>query len=43
VHVERMGDGRCEHLIVLGKLYGKRPFKDQGLEGKWILQSVWRT
>jgi hypothetical protein len=27
-------------MIVLGKPYGKRPFKDLGLDGKWILHSV---
>lgn len=42
--MERMGDIRCAHMIVLGKAYRQRSFKCLDIDGKiifkWILQSV---
>jgi GH43 family beta-xylosidase len=40
-HVARMGEGRNEHRVLVGKPEGKRPLEDQGANGrmgsKWIL------
>jgi hypothetical protein len=40
-HVERMGDGRNMCRVLVGRLEGKRPLENQGVDGrmgsKWTL------
>ena len=41
-HIERMGERRGVHKVLVGKPEGKRPLVDPGLDGRIILRRIFR-
>jgi hypothetical protein len=41
-YVARMGEGRGAYRVLLGKLEGKRPLENPGVDGRIILRYILR-
>ena len=41
-HIVRMGEKRGVYRVLVGKLEGKRPLGDPGVDGRIILRSIFR-